>query len=556
MKNFIKFFISLLGTLLIVNYATSQNTVGLILNNPSESYNGFTLFSQIASTQTYLIDNEGYLIHSWSSSYNPAQAVMLLLDGSILRTASITSGSLFNAGGSGGRVEKIDWDGNLTWSFDYYTDDHCSHHDIEVLPNGNILLIAWERKTYDEAIAAGIDSSGLSTDLWSEEIVEVEPSGESGGNIVWQWHAWDHLIQNFDALKPNFGIVPDHPELINLNFAARSNADWFHINSVRYNSERDEILLSVHNFGEVWIIDHSTTTAEAASHYGGNKGRGGDLLYRWGNPQAYDRGNSTDQKLFGQHDARWIDKGLPGEDDILVFNNGLDRPDSSYSTVAEFKPPLDASGNYFLESSGVFGPDTLIWTYPEVPSTLIYSQNISGALRLPNGNTLICLGTSGEFLEVDNSGKSVWEYINPVTRSGILNQGDTPLQNLVFKVYKYAPNYSAFIGKDMSQKGTIEQYPNGVETLNFTNTDVVLGQNFPNPFSRSTTISYNLQFPEQVSLKVFNCFGTVVAQVVSSYEVAGMHTVNFNGSDLAEGVYYCKLEVGAKVQTKKMLLIK
>ena len=62
----------------------------------------------------------------------------------------------------------------------------------------------------------------------------------------------------------------------------------------------DQIVLSNHNLSEIWIIDHSTTTLEAASHSGGNSGKGGDLLYRWGNPQAYDQGTGADQLLNHQ----------------------------------------------------------------------------------------------------------------------------------------------------------------------------------------------------------------------------------------------------------------
>ena len=95
-----------------------------------------------------------------------------------------------------------------------------------------------------------------------------------------------------------------------------------HTNSVAYNPELDQIMLSIHEFSEVWIIDHGTTTAEAASHSGGRRGKGGDLLYRWGNPRAYRTGSNVDQRLFAQHCAHWIPAGLPGAGHMLVFNNG------------------------------------------------------------------------------------------------------------------------------------------------------------------------------------------------------------------------------------------
>src|SRR5690606_15913622 len=107
-------------------------------------------------------------------------------------------------------------------------------------------------------------------------------------------------------------------------------------NAIDYNPQLDQIMISTREFSELWIIDHSTTTAEAAGHTGGRSGKGGDILYRYGNPAAYNRGTRADQKFFYQHDAQWIEPGLPGAGNILVFNNGWNRVDgSSFSSVIE-----------------------------------------------------------------------------------------------------------------------------------------------------------------------------------------------------------------------------
>lgn len=262
-----------------------EKTVGLFVNDPAAGA-GYTLFAPNLSTITYLIDNGGRLVHTWHSDYQPGQAVYLLENGHLLRTANPGPNQIFNAGGGGGIVQEFAWDGSLQWQFSYSTNLYRLHHDIEPLPNGHVLMLAWEYKTREEAIAAGRKPSLLTQGaLWPDHLIEVKPNGANGGTIVWEWHVWDHLIQDYDATKANYGDVSKHPELVDINYSAmgpqqQGNADWNHTNSVAYNPEYDQIMVSVHNLSEIWIIDHSTNTAEASAHRGGKYGKGGDLLYR------------------------------------------------------------------------------------------------------------------------------------------------------------------------------------------------------------------------------------------------------------------------------------
>jgi len=167
---------------------------------------GHILFSPMQSTTTYLIDNNGDVNHTWSSEYRPGEAVYMLEDGTIIRTIKLT----LSGGGAGGGVQKITREGTLIWDFRYFTDDYLSHHDIEPLPNGNILMIAWEYKTRNEAINAGRDPNKLfSNTIQPDHVIEVEPTGPSSGNIVWEWHVWDHLIQDYDPTKDNYGVVEE-----------------------------------------------------------------------------------------------------------------------------------------------------------------------------------------------------------------------------------------------------------------------------------------------------------------------------------------------------------
>jgi len=408
-------------------------------------YTGYNLFSSLNSNTAYLMDNDGNFLHSWNTDYRPGNAMYFLENGLLLHTGNVGNTN-FDTGGAGGIVQTIDWDGNVTWEYAYSSTTHLQHHDVEMLPNGNVLMIAWQYKSRDEAIAAGRDPSLLSDgEIWPDSVIEVQPTGSNTGHIVWEWHVWDHLVQDYDSTKSNYGVIADHPELVDLNHAMNGGADWNHTNAIDYNKELDQIMLSVHNFSEIWVIDHSTTIFEAAGHSGGNSGKGGDLLYRWGNPQTYGAGTASDQQLFAQHDAEWVAEGSPGDGDMIIFNNGQGRPDGDYSSVVEIAPPLNSDGRYTLTAGSAYGPDQPLWTYTADPPANFYAQNISGQQRLPNGNTLICDGPSAHFFEVTASGETVWEY----TYTGA-----------VFRVERYAPGYSGFDGTPLAEKTPVAlSYP-------------------------------------------------------------------------------------------------
>lgn len=442
---------------------TSPNpgqTVGLFLNTP-KAFQGYTLFAPKHNNVIYLMDNEGRVVHQWQSAYEPGQSVYLKPNGNLLHCC-FTKNRGFTSGGEGGRVEEFDWDGKLVWEFEYSSDQHLSHHDIAPLPNGNILLLVVEKKSVDECLAAGFAPAMLrDRQLFPDSVIEVQPTYPKGGKVVWEWHVWDHLVQGTDRTKANYGDVAAHPELVDVNVNGRPvPAFWNHMNSIAYNGALDQIVLSVRGCNEIWVLDHSTSTAEAGGHSGGKCGKGGDLIYRWGNPAAYGRGTAADKQLVQQHDAAWIPEGYPGAGHITIFNNGYDR---GWSSLEEIVPPLGADGRYALAEGQAYGPAKPVWHYEAPNRTDFFSSEISGAQRLPNGNTLVCAGVVGHLFEVTPGGDIVWEYVNPMVRGGILAQGELPgkdmrghLWNAVFKVHRYAPDYAGLAGRDLSPKGVIE----------------------------------------------------------------------------------------------------
>ena len=442
-------------------------TVGLFLNS-SQSFQGYTLLAPKQYGVTYLINNAGQVVHTWTSKYPPGQSAYLLPNGDLIRAATTRNPNINTGGGEGGRIEEYDWSGNMVWQLDYSTDKVMQHHDFVPLPNGNILMLVVEKKTYDEAIAAGFDPGKLQEVqkqgyILPDSVVEIKPTLPSGGTVVWEWHVWDHFVQNFSNSKTNFGNVAAHPELVDPNGGQHIPVFWNHMNSIAYNPNLDQVMVSVRGNSEIWAIDHSTTSAQAAGHNGGKSGKGGDLLYRWGNPDQYQAGTQKNEMLFQQHDGIWIDSNSPGAGDILIFNNGLGR---GYSSIDEITPPVDANGNYTLAANSAYGPSKLTWTYQGTPPQSFYSAEISGATRLPNGNTLICSGVNGTLFEVTASGEMVWKYVNPVVRTGALGATDTIPEdtakagqylNEVFKVQRYAPDFPGLVGRDLTPKGTIEK---------------------------------------------------------------------------------------------------
>ncbi len=459
------------------NLLSQNQTVGLFTND-NQAYKGYTLFSP--NSNTYLIDNCGKLINSWNSNYNAGSSVYLLENGSLLRACRIQN-PIFSSGGSGGRIEKTDWYGNLEWSYNFSDSLFHQHHDIAPMKNGNILVLCWEYKSLAESITAGRDpNSMIDNELWSTYILEVEPIGYDSINIIWEWHLWDHLIQDYDSTKQNFGVISQNPQLLDINyFFGNGKNDWLHCNSIDYNEDLDQIVIGSRALSELYIIDHSTSTIEASSSLGGNFNKGGDFLYRWGNPQAYDAIND-DQKLFGQHDVQWIDNGLLDEGKLLIFNNGKQR---GYSSVEIVNPAVDSIGNYIIDSLNMFQPLNADWIYTSTPPQNFYSSYISGAQRLANGNTLICDGAHGNFFEIDNLNNIVWRYINPVLNTYILSQGDpipitqNGLGNAVFRCTKYPVDYPGFFNKDMTPSNPIELNPILDSCLMITSANTELNKN-------------------------------------------------------------------------------
>ena len=433
--------------------------LGLAIGKPEVSA-GFVLFTN-GSAGTFLIDNAGQVAHQWEHA--------------LVNTKLLPNGNLM--GTLAGFLHEMDPQSKPVWE---YKPPLPMHHDYLKLPNGNLLLLLAHNRSAAEAVAAGANPEFVDEErgLTHDVLVEVRPSYPIGGEIVWQWSLWDHLIQDFDPTKENYGDVAAHPQRVDLNYGLANlsqseklpdRADWSYGNALDYRPELDQVLISARNFSEVWVIDHSATQEEAATGKGGRSGSGGDLLFRWGNPRAHRAGTAAEQQLFWPHSAHWIPPGLPGAGNILVFDNGdeFEGFERNYSRVVEFEYPL-ADGKPPAPARGQpFAPARPVWEYVGDPPSSFYSRRTSSVQRLANGNTLVLAGLQGTMFEVTPGGETVWQYVSPLDAVMALAQGDPmPIRrqrgrlvwaNMLFRVRKYPPDHPGLEGLDLRPKGALER---------------------------------------------------------------------------------------------------
>ncbi len=543
----------------------------------AQKFNGYTLYSTQNSSSATLMDTNQVTFKTWLGlSASTGYSSYLMPGGILVRAAKGgTTPSGAPMGPICGKVQKHDYSGALIWDFTYAGTDYITHHDICPMPNGNVLVIAYERRTAAEVTAAGGNSA---MQMWPDKIVEIQPTGATTGTVVWEWKAFDHLMQSSDAAKPNYVAAAnmiDHPESLNINYKQAS--DWLHMNGLDYNPILDQIAWSSHNLNEWYIIDHSTTTAEAASHSGGNSGKGGDILYRWGNPLAY--GGTGTAILNVTHDAHWIPEGVPNTGRMVGFNNkGVS---SSASAVDQVILPVN--GYTYTKTAGQpYGPTT----YTARHAVNGYSSNMGNSQQLPNGNMLVCVATSGKIYEINSAGTQLWTktltgqvaqsfmydscyifntppaipsitlsgstltstaattyqwYMNGVLISGANSQTYSPTVSGIYVVritdangcvYRYSPGY------------TYTKIPASVGNIDFSHQITV----YPNPGSGLFTLQDNNQLGNNFTVAVYDAYGHLVLNF-SNMKILDL-------SSLSNGLYALTISSVNGTATKKVSLIK
>ncbi len=550
------------------------HTIGIMLcmlPSVAQQWGDYTLYSVQNTSSTFLLDTNGTTVKTWThaTSAKTGYSTYMLPGGTLVRAVTRT-GNSFTGGPICGQIQKVDYNGNVTWDYVYSTTDYCTHHDIHPMPNGNVLVIAYERKTAAQVTQAGCSQS---IEMWPDKIVEIQPTGATTGTVVWEWHAWDHLVQNVNAAKDNYqSSISAHPELLNINQGTQK--DWLHMNGLDYNPILDQISFSCHNFSEIFVIDHSTTTAEAASHSGGNSGKGGDILYRWGKPTNY--GVSGTAVLNVVHDAHWIPEGVPNAGRLVAFNN---MGTSTKSTVDQVDAPK--TGYTYSLTSGAYTPTS----YTQRLVCTAQGSNMGNSQQLPNGNQLVCVATAGLMYEVDAAGTTLWSktatgavpqafrynqcYVsNAAPAIPVITDNGTSLSASLATTYQWylngqllagetaqtitATSDGVYVVRITDSNGCVYQYskgflkgtiptPTGIQEQAVTS-DLLI---YPNPGQGLV----HLEYPETGRTKDIRVYDVYGRQV---FQVKDQNTVDLTG--MAQGVYYITVSSGDFSATQKFLL--
>lgn len=534
------------GILLSVSLI-AQNTVGAITYDATLSQDGYNLFYPHNQSQVYLMDNCGKLVHTWDAGENtrPGNSAYIMDNGDVIlafRPAAITEDPIW-AGGGGATIERRTWDNEVVWSYTKNDELGRLHHDFAVMPNGNVLAIQWEAIDSLTAVQNGRNPDLIEQGwLWPDKVIELQDDGEGGADVVWEWRIMDHLIQDFDENASNYGVVEEHPELIDINFGSNGgHPDWNHANAIDYNLYTDQIMISIPTFDEIWIIDHSTTTEQASSHSGGLSGIGGDLMWRWGNPEAYDRGDSLDQKLYYAHHCHWsffgLSAGHPDFGKIAVFSN---RNSDTTSMVHLLNPVFDDYDWFYPLQDDVYTPADFDWSYGPEGDDNIHSDILSSVQRLENGNTLIGIGRSGKAIEISPDEEIVWEYITPLQGGEPVAQlTELPLSaNLTFRMERYPVDFAGFYGQDLTPGEPLELEPiylAGCAPISVEEYGTADFEIYPNPASQQVVIQLE-EAGQNTLIEVYNFIGEQVHSARGNGDL-----IQLDVSHLAGGSYLVRV---------------
>lgn len=407
---------------------------GVTIYDKERAYNGYTLYH--SGLGVTLVDMNGRVVRVWDGIQNTMEPLggghMLGAQGNV---------PAIPGRGSHQKVVIVDWDGKKKWSFNHnrqveYPDGTvkwaaCVHHDMQLLgqtpvflsnepPSPGSVLLLTHNQLRDERISKYA--------LLDERIIEVDPAGE----IVWEWNAHEHF-EEFGLDEAAKASLYEEP----MRDGQDIPGDWIHLNAIgalgenRHFDREDKrfrpenILCSARQINCMFIIEKAT----------------GRVVWRMGPDYRETPELAAIGQVIGQHCVHMIPRGLPGEGNILLFDNGsfggytaptpvspngADSVRRHYSRVLEIDP---VALKVVWEFSQIkFGPMGRI----EMCAHNFFSPYISSVQRLPNGNTLVDQGADGQLIELTPDKEIVWEYHNPFRNS----KAPDLMQRSVYRAYR------------------------------------------------------------------------------------------------------------------------
>ena len=352
--------------------------IGTTLYEPDRCCNGYTILWRWNVVK--LIDMNGRAVNEWRFDSEPEKPgtdrARLLENGHVL----VQRGGMM---GVDGLLQEYDWEHELVWEYIPegvvpHKELLGPHHDVFRKPDGNTLTICREAVPADY-LKQVREPTWQGQTIYGDAIIEVNPAGE----VVWLWHSYEHLDLNHYRILASADWPPGpHNSTV---------CDWTHVNTVqalpenRWFDAGDErfkpgnVLISPRQLDTVYLIDRDSqgiVWEYSGDYFGG---------------------------LSGQHEPHMIEKGLPGEGNILIFDNG----------ASPWKDLGHAGASYVLEIDPV--TKELVWVYDKWLQ--FHSSYTSSAQRLANGNTLICEAAGKRVFEVTVEGETVWEYVEGSARA-------------------------------------------------------------------------------------------------------------------------------------------
>lgn len=338
--------------------------------------------------ETILLDDAGKEVLIWKSEMPNGGGARLLKNRSLLHMVNRPLQRPFTKAISGGGLEVLDSESRVVWSFWNATSEHASCGDVLMLPNGNVLTTIVEWKSREEVIQAGRDPKLVDPNgMLIPGIMEVKPNGPTAGLPVWKWSLWNHLYQLKYPEAANYSFPKPKEGCVNINLGKQKRRGWILPFELEYN-EKEQLILLISQNQQAWVIDHSTTTAEAATDKGGRFGKGGRLLLNLAAPST-----APERDAFPVMSGWWT-----GGADLALL-----RPNSTFAEVTRVGEGWSGE----VKNHRATGVKQM-----PIPKADGSKANIRNARFFADGSLALSSGFQGEIVRLSPSGSLRWRYKN------------------------------------------------------------------------------------------------------------------------------------------------